>query len=61
MMEDEPEKKEADLEESDAPNEDKAMAMMKEEMMMKIADIISARLMTYLRKIEVRLEGIENT
>eukprot|EP00972_Heterocapsa_arctica_P097810 14430274-Heterocapsa_arctica.AAC.1 len=60
-MEDEPEKKEEVQEESDAPNEDKAMGMMKEEMIVKTADIITARLTIDLKKIMERLEGIENT
>eukprot|EP00972_Heterocapsa_arctica_P048843 7194311-Heterocapsa_arctica.AAC.1 len=58
-MEDEPQKKEE--EEADAPNEDKAIGMMKEELMVKIADIISAILMPDLKNLEKRLESIENT
>eukprot|EP00972_Heterocapsa_arctica_P013163 1935644-Heterocapsa_arctica.AAC.1 len=61
MMEDEPEKKEDAQEESGAPDEDKAMGMMKKEMIVKFADIITARLTIDLKKIMERLEGIANT
>eukprot|EP00972_Heterocapsa_arctica_P027299 4012909-Heterocapsa_arctica.AAC.1 len=44
-MEDEPEKIEADMEESDMPNEIKVQGMMTEEMMNNIADIVSASMM----------------
>eukprot|EP00972_Heterocapsa_arctica_P087064 12833813-Heterocapsa_arctica.AAC.1 len=52
MMEDEPEKKEPELEESDSPNEDKAKSMMTETMANHIADMIIASWQTDLRKIE---------
>eukprot|EP00972_Heterocapsa_arctica_P013799 2035325-Heterocapsa_arctica.AAC.1 len=49
---DETEKKEEAMEESDTPNEDKTMVLMKDEMMVKLADIISAIMTTYLNNIE---------
>eukprot|EP00972_Heterocapsa_arctica_P009301 1369178-Heterocapsa_arctica.AAC.1 len=45
MMEDEPENIETYMEEADMPNEIKAQGMMTEEMMKKIADIVSASMM----------------
>eukprot|EP00972_Heterocapsa_arctica_P007099 1037288-Heterocapsa_arctica.AAC.1 len=60
-MTDETEKNEEAMEESDTHNEDKTMVLMKDEMLVELADIISARLTTDLKKIEERLGSIENT
>eukprot|EP00972_Heterocapsa_arctica_P008519 1243354-Heterocapsa_arctica.AAC.1 len=59
MMEEDPEKMtEADVE---MPGENKEKSMMTEEVMKNIADFVSQNQKAELQRIEVRMEGIENS